>query len=246
MGLFDDATEVIFDGEEVISIVSGDDIIWEKETTTQDIYSLTLSSDKDVLVCESNDTATLTALLTKNDVPLENGRILFDDGTSTILYENIVTGNTPDYTTRSLGDMWKMDIVKNNSSQIDIYATSVDYIRIKFSNNQFKLSSSPFSETVYLNGNVLYHCYGVFYTDAGDSVDWSYNINSLSNYSFTTLKFAVYAQITKIESFGTIEYTDSNGEAEYTYTGSDRGVVTVSAKYKTLASDTYNITDCPN
>lgn len=201
--------------------------------------TLSFSASPSILSYADSDTATLTATLTAGGVGVSDEAIVFEDTNATPILEDLVITTVPDQNVYNIGSKWKLIATGQNSSQIDIYDSGSNFIRIAPGNSSYTIKlASPGTDTT-LNGSVLYYDDGVFYTDTGDSLD-------TSSYAVVSqIKFMVYVEIEELTPILGVDVTDNSGVATGEYVSAGSGDVVVGASVlRSSVTERYDIEDC--
>ena len=226
MGIFDDAKTVMIGNKEVQSIItSNGGVLYEKPQS----WSLSLTGDKSVMM--TGETATLTATLTNNNVPVSGETIYFDGilnststtrtitDTETIVsskYDVLTVPSTPDFL--YLDKDKHIELTSFNGSiilTIDRVTTGQDISNISVDNGILSYTEEGVTETVDIS---------------------SYDLSVVSCTSGGTAT---------IGDYGYYAVTNSNGVATVSYVGKGTGDLNIQAIYNgSLSSEIYVIEDC--
>lgn len=236
MGFFDEVDSIVINNKEVQSIISSDGgVIYEKSNG----YELTLTSDKSII--QTGESATLSATLTNNNVPMAGETIFFyDPNNPPISYS---TDGSHDFTV-NVGDAFKLYYtsqstasnsycaIRDITNSISIYVHKEGNISIIETNISRTTTFNSFSYLKLENG--------ILSNGDGDTCD-------LSSY---TLDF----DLVRINNSGTVYVeddligvgtTNQNGVATVTYTGKGVGDIDVQADWNnTVQSNTITIENC--
>lgn len=208
-----------------------------KEVTVS-LGTLSFSASPSILSYADGDTATLTASLTSGGMGVSGQTVVFENANATPILEDVVITNVPDQNVYNIGSKWKLIATGSNGSQIDIYDSGVNFIRIVPGNSSYTIKQGSGNDFT-LNGSVLYYDDGVFYTDSGDS------FNALSYGVVSQIKFMVYVEIEELTPILGVDVTDSSGVATGEYVSAGVGDVVVGASVlRSSVTENFPIQDC--
>ena len=203
--------------------------------TINDKWNLDLVSDKDVLSYNDNDTATLTATLTKNNTGLADETISF-----TNTHNKLMSFDTQ---YAILGDKWELDAA--HVCDIDGYVNTERTTMLIYNSlikilQPFKGKESLF-ETSIMPKSIISYDNGILYYYDTNGIKQSYDINMV-NGAYTNISNENHTIKSNILSL----ITDSNGQCNINYDSQGVGDITFTASCpeRMLVSKPYSIEDC--
>lgn len=229
MGIFDDAKTVMIGNKEVQSIItSNGGVIYEKPSG----WSLTLTGDKSVIT--TGETATLTATLTNNNVPVSGETIYFDgilNTTSTTLtITNSETRVSSKYDVLTVPNL-PGTLYLNKEKNIELFLFEGMIVLMMLVNGQRTTVGTDISDISVDNGILSYTDDGVTKT-----VD-------ISSYDLSVVSCSVMGTAT-IGDYGYYAVTDANGVATVSYVGKGAGDLSIQASYNgSLLSGIFALED---
>ena len=203
--------------------------------TINDInQELTITADKNILSYADNDTATLTATLTKNNNPIQGENIYIYNNPDNIEFDQMLYGPLyyPCIRLKLEGDGVMtfpggrgliINLYNNNNQYIDSMGLSTEKWSIISSNGEILLKNETQNYTTNFASFTQY-----FIIEIG--------INAQNQTDYPTITSSTFS--TFIETIT----TDSNGVATYTYNSQGVGDVTITAECMNL-QETYELQD---
>ena len=222
------ATVVCTGFSSLTATISYKDVSDSANIIVNDKYDLTIESDKDILSYNDNDTATLTATLTKNGVPVEGETIQF---ISTNVYEKEIhdSGNYSE-----IGRYFEVDLSTLPVNQY-YYIGGDDIISSPISITKYSDGTAVlvdrYSDGMVLNDIVYFEDTQLKYVDSrtGNEI-----IKDISNYDLSKWnKFSVALSadvLVKYPVFYKSGATDANGQCSVTYDSKGIGDIHIKAK----------------
>lgn len=232
MGIFDNASSVSIGGKEVqsIKLASNNAVLYEK---VSDNYLLTLSSNKDILSYYDSESATLTATLTNNNVPISGETVVFS-----FPYENTYTSKTISANTETtVGRKYVITTSFPENSSSTTYLDSEHKVKI--------VTKAGDGASLFVNGIQIGSDFSYNFSVEDGIVSWKVSSSSYSydcsGYDLSVIKSTINLNINDYGGHYRTD-TDNNGVATCTYSSQGVGDVTITAECMNL-TETYSIED---